>query len=284
MIKTRPIPFDLITATTCQATARTSRFERKNYEVCTIEYVISGGGFLELNGRPPEYAGPDSVYFLPKHSDHVYYPDRDDPWRKHFFVVDGELMENLMAAYGLSEGGVMEHAESLKHFFTEFIQLAKRGRRTAGGAALLFHEFLENCGMLLMRQQQPVPDTADLLRTALGKDLSGKFILKEYARDAGMSCEHLIRIFGQRFGITPQAFRLKIRLEEASRLLRWSDLSIKEIAAMVGFADQYSFSNRFKQYSRASPSDFRRQYRNEVVAPSEAGGNSFARNGHSGNL
>ena len=39
---------------------------------------------------------------------------------------------------------------------------------------------------------------------------------------------------------------------EAVRLLRFSDLSIKEIAARLGFGDQFAFSKAFKR-QRGSP-------------------------------
>ena len=259
--------FKLIAATSCCATARTGVFERKNYEVCTIEYVISGGGFVELNGRPAEYVNADSVYFLPKHSNHAYYPDSVDPWNKYFFVVDGELMESLMAAYGLSDHTVITNASSLKRFFLEFIQLSEHIDNASGSAALLFHEFLSACRTLLLQQQQPIPDAAGKLRQQLEKDPADKFLLKDYAQSVNLSSEHLIRLFYKRFGITPQACRLRFRLEEASRLLRYSDLSVKEIAGMVGFADQYSFSNRFKQYYKISPVNFRREHSNCVKMP-----------------
>ena len=44
---------------------------------------------------------------------------------------------------------------------------------------------------------------------------------------------------------------------EAARLLRFSDLSIKEIAARLGFSDQFAFSKAFKRQRGEAPLDFR---------------------------
>ena len=44
---------------------------------------------------------------------------------------------------------------------------------------------------------------------------------------------------------------------EAARLLRFSDLSIKEIAARLGFTDQFAFSKAFKRQRGEAPLDFR---------------------------
>ena len=43
-------------------------------------------------------------------------------------------------------------------------------------------------------------------------------------------------------------------------LLRDSALPVKEISEQVGFADQFHFSKRFKQYSGYSPAQFRARF------------------------
>ena len=46
-------------------------------------------------------------------------------------------------------------------------------------------------------------------------------------------------------------------LLEAARLLRFSDLSVKEIADRLGFSDQFAFSKAFKRQRGEAPLDFR---------------------------
>ncbi len=46
-------------------------------------------------------------------------------------------------------------------------------------------------------------------------------------------------------------------LLEAQRLLRWTDMSVKEISYAVGFADPFHFSRTFKRHYGRSPQDFR---------------------------
>ena len=48
-------------------------------------------------------------------------------------------------------------------------------------------------------------------------------------------------------GRTTKQLILDRVLLEAARLLRFSDLSIKEIAARLGFPDQFAFSKAFKR-------------------------------------
>ncbi len=86
--------------------------------------------------------------------------------------------------------------------------------------------------------------------------------LRELAKVAGVSAEHLCRLFTRYTGHGPlETYRLA-RLERAAGLLGNTVLSIKEIAERVGYGDQYQFSRSFKAVYGASP----RKYREQVEA------------------
>lgn len=250
--------FELIAAMRNAATARTLPIERKNYQVCTVEYVLSGAGFLQLNGAPAISIQANEVYFLPKHSDHNYYPDKENPWDKLFFVVNGELMASIFQAYDLARTPVIRNAGMLKHYFTEFIKLRSSGS-SSNMAALLFHRFAIDCRLLTNQQKQTELTAVSKLKQILDGDLSEEFTLNKYAAEQNFSSEHLIRLFRSEFATTPQAYRLQRRLNEARQLLLYSELTIKEIAGMVGFSDQYSFSHSFKSHYGKSPRQFRKE-------------------------
>ena len=55
-------------------------------------------------------------------------------------------------------------------------------------------------------------------------------------------------------------FVLKEKIEEAKRLLRYTDKSLNAIAAYLGFSSQSHFANTFRKYSGKSPSEFRKLY------------------------
>lgn len=241
-----------------RANSRTLPIIRRDYQVCTVEYVLDGAGFLEINGHDLLKIEKDGVYFLPKHSDHCYYPDVKEPWNKLFFVVNGPLMESLLKEYKLSDCFVLENASSLKRFFLSFMAIKKSASGSDDAAALLFHEFVIACSGLLHRQEPEKCDLAEKLKEALEQDIAGKFVLSDYAESVNLSSEHLIRVFRSRWNVTPQAYRLQIRLNEAARLLAYSELSIKEIAIQCGFADGYSFSNSFRKHRQLSPLAYRR--------------------------
>lgn len=75
------------------------------------------------------------------------------------------------------------------------------------------------------------------------------------ARKAGISKKYFTKLFKLQYGVTPKRFQLEQRMNYAKYILQDSDCSIKEIAAQVGYSDQYIFSKQFKKIIGSSPSD-----------------------------
>ncbi|SFR56824.1 helix-turn-helix domain-containing protein [Litoreibacter janthinus] len=89
--------------------------------------------------------------------------------------------------------------------------------------------------------------------------LDQKISPADLAADQGMSEAAFSRKFKARVGETPMRFVTQVRLEVASRLLGQGDLSMAQVAARCGFADQAHLSRTFKQHLGISPSQFRSQ-------------------------
>lgn len=68
------------------------------------------------------------------------------------------------------------------------------------------------------------------------------------------------RLFRSHLSQSPSAYYLRLRLERARTLLRYSRLGIAEIAAAVGFADAPSFSHAFKRVFDLPPSRARSHF------------------------
>ena len=71
------------------------------------------------------------------------------------------------------------------------------------------------------------------------------------------SYRNLQRIFKSIFGETIGAYQKRIRLENAAKLLHYSDKSITDIALEVGYGDLQAFRKAFKKFFGQSPSQLR---------------------------
>ncbi|NUT48649.1 MAG: helix-turn-helix transcriptional regulator, partial [Saccharothrix sp.] len=75
----------------------------------------------------------------------------------------------------------------------------------------------------------------------------------EIAAAAGVSQNHLLRLFRAETGGTVVAYVRRRRLERARHLLRESTLPIPAVAAAVGFTDLQAFNKACRRELGASP-------------------------------
>ena len=251
-------PFRLNHAGWGIATTSECEFEHADYEFCTVEYVVSGRGGLESDGRRFE-CGPDSIYFLHRHSNHSYRTDPVDLWHKLFFIVDGRLADMLIECYGLSDVYQINGVPQLRPYFEAMMELGFATPAAHRRAAVIFHQFAESCAEILQERTLSARPEAVSLKKTIDGSIGKRFRLNEFSRDAGYSSAHLIRCFREAFGCSPYEYLMQRRIETARQLLCFSRKSIKEIAGMLGFSDQYSFSSCFKARTGVSPSSYRRR-------------------------
>ncbi|MGA1530045.1 MAG: helix-turn-helix domain-containing protein [Kiritimatiellia bacterium] len=96
----------------------------------------------------------------------------------------------------------------------------------------------------------------------LGREIQadpGRFHdLDDMLAERKMTRDHLIRLFKEQYRVTPGEFLIRSRMDRARGLLAVSNLTVKEIAARLGYRDAFSFSRQFKARTGQSPTVFRR--------------------------
>ena len=81
--------------------------------------------------------------------------------------------------------------------------------------------------------------------------------IQEIAYEIGFNQDYFIRSFEAQVGRTPGAYLRMIRMQHAAKMVSTSELSMKEIAAEAGFADQAHFSREFRRLWGVSPQRYR---------------------------
>ncbi|HQA37369.1 MAG TPA: PAS domain-containing protein [Kiritimatiellia bacterium] len=87
-----------------------------------------------------------------------------------------------------------------------------------------------------------------------------KLTVAQVAQSVGISVNQLERLFRGALGETPQRCLLRIRVEQAGRLLRESRMRLAEVAQTCGFYDQAHLSHAFAAEIGCSPLAYRRRH------------------------
>lgn len=118
-------------------------------------------------------------------------------------------------------------------------------------------DFLERTR--LQKKEDVLSSVSSLIYTHFqDPDLS----IEELLEHSGYSPGYTRKLFQEVYHCTPHNYLLALRMEEAKRLLRETDKSVKAITAAVGFNNPSYFYAVFKKQVGVSAQDYRDRYRN----------------------
>lgn len=93
-------------------------------------------------------------------------------------------------------------------------------------------------------------------------ELKQRVRVSALAAQLGMSTDHFIRTFKATTGVSPHEMASELAVGEGKRLLRETGESVTAIAMELGYSSPAHFSERFKQSTGMSPSQWRATYAN----------------------
>ncbi|WP_318842588.1 AraC family transcriptional regulator [Paenibacillus massiliensis] len=82
--------------------------------------------------------------------------------------------------------------------------------------------------------------------------------IEDIASSLNISSGYALEIFQKVYGISPRQYLSELKLHEAKQLIHQPDLSLSDIAALLGYSSLAHFSRQFKRWAGISPSEYRR--------------------------
>lgn len=122
----------------------------------------------------------------------------------------------------------------------------------------------------LLRGRREIPPQDAWLERAqrlLADNLDQPADLPAIAEAMNLSYPAFRRRFKQAAGVSPGRFRAERVVAQATQLMATTDMSDKQIAHQLGFANPYHFSRRFKQLTHETPTAYRKRYTRPDAMP-----------------
>lgn len=243
------------------------RTGRRHDHVCqtwALAYIVGGRGFYQLRGYAAQNVPAGSLILIPPGQLYDYGPDPGHYWDEYYVRFDGPRVSEWMSS-GYFEAGTVARVgihHGWKFKFEAIAECLASGLpNKADRAALLLESLLYEITETL-DGQSPKPGQVNERIDAILDDISSRvfqrFDANALALSHHMAVSTLRALVKQQTGFSLGEYVNIVKITEAKRLLRSTDIPVNEIAFKLGFDDPAYFSRLFRKHTGVSATTFRK--------------------------
>jgi len=232
-------------------------------------YCATGRGWYAEKHGPRIPMAQGQALLLPRGMAHKYGASKTRPWQIYWMHFAGRQGDAWMAALGAdAKPALIMSPESgpVIQAFEEAYWGVNQGWSDTG-LLLLSTGLARMLAVIYAGRQAPgrkarhtekrIMESIQWMSSHLDTSRS----LTQLARDAGLSVPHFSALFRAQTGASPMRFWMRLRMQEACRLLVDTEDYITGIARAVGFENPFHFSRNFRLIMGTSPRAYRAEWR-----------------------
>ena len=237
---------------------------RESAPLFILEYVVSGVGYLKVNGEK-HTLGAGDAYIIHPGDNCEYYADKDDPYKKYWINFStAHFFNDLLKSYDINDRVI--RGVNLSKSFEKLFELEDISDSNDDlyipASKIIFNIIMDiaqhNHNNMKRRDFDIAATVKNILRTSVTKEVS----LTEIANKLYRTRNDIIRQFKKKYGITPYTFLINLRIRMAKNLLENTNKTLAEIASHLCFSSEYHLSNTFKKWVGLSPKEYRKAQKN----------------------
>ena len=183
--------------------------------------------------------------------------------------IDGIELVNSKSTNGryciLDSSESMEISSCLRNILRE-MELKNTGYEDICQAymEILIIRLMRNTALAVPEEPQTISGNRQCAAVRRYIDLHFKeaLTLEQLSEEAHMNKYYLSHAFKREYGVSPINYMISRRIEESKYLLAETDLSLSQIAQLLGFSSLSYFSQVFRRTQDSSPMEYRQNTRN----------------------
>ena len=243
----------------------THEFISHSHDDLTAILVTEGAVEIQVD-KEVHLAGKGHLVLIGAHQVHSAQPVDAEGWEMrslHFppdLLAEGEGTGRGTARSLSFAAPVCSDPGAAGSLFLDLHCYSESGNRVEQQTEILrslVRWFLDNIDAF--EPQAPWHARADIrlerARYILGSALFDNIMLEAVAAEVGLSIFSLIRRFQGAYGLSPHAWRMQARANEAAKLLRQNE-ALATVAGSCGFADQSHLTRVFKKVYGVTPGQY----------------------------
>lgn len=233
-----------------------------------IIYCTDGLGWLEINDSRITLSASQFVV-ISAGTRHRYAADANKPWTIYWIHFRGDsadaIVAELLKNLEQSTGDVSFNETRVKVFENICANLEKGySEDTLRYVNMMFSHFLSSL-IYDEKLSTPVINDGNAVNKAISfmqANAAGMLKLNEVSHAVNLSPSHFSALFKNETGHAPMEYFAQLKVQKACQYLTFTNLTVKQIAFTLGFADQYYFSRMFARLMDISPTGYRRRHQN----------------------
>ncbi len=226
-------------------------------DVFNIEFVIRGS--LMFAQHDDKYRVNEGELFLvQRKQDSEIYADNSRV-EKITLSLGGRMLEEILRTTGLNSIDVMkpDNPRLIKRLMDEaFDNIKNQSEGFQVRCSSLAYQLLLELGKEIVDHKYS-PLVAESLKL-MDDSIDRQMTINDFCDRIGTSPATLNRAFRKYLKMPPMEYFIKIKMDSACRLLRFTNFNIKEIARMTGYSNQLYFSSEFRKRLGVSPKAYRK--------------------------
>jgi len=234
------------------------------YPWTQVLYSAAGRGFLKYDGNTINLSG-GCYFFLPANYPHEYYP-ADGNWDVRWVAFGGVCCNDIFSELHLTKPLARRFDDSsvLQRLYKQMF-VSQKSDKVYGNyicSGLAYQYVMEFYKLVSDKNTSGGNDRSAILMPVINyidNHYSEDFPLTLLADKAGVTPQHLCRVFKETMNVRPGEYLVRRRLTEAKRLLLQTSMPISAIGVRVGFSDPSYFSAVFRKYECISPCEYRKR-------------------------
>lgn len=237
------------------------RERKEGIEEYILIYCTEGSGSIWL-GEKEYHLEANDAFCIPRYQGHRYCANQEDPWSILWVHFKGEDTQY----YPIEDRNIIKFTSINSMYrmiyFFELLFGVLEGNYTLGNFIYISQVLSLILAEIYYREkwdttQAQNRNITDVVRY-MYKNIHRNLTLDQISQEFELSKSYLNLIFQESTQHSPIDFFINLKMKEACKILRATDLYIYEVAQLVGYSDQYYFSRLFKKVVGMTPKDYKK--------------------------
>ena len=231
-------------------------------------YCMDGSGVVEL-AQEKITLGRGMAFTIPPGTPHKYYADKSNPWSILWIHFKGDHL-SLLPIHEVKTRPISlaspEENDAIQRYFMRLFDVAENGY-TLGNMICLSQLLMLILSEVYFFEKESKMSKVDRNLTKvvnyMYENLSKELTLEDIVTYTRLSKSYINLIFKEHTKRAPLEFLTHLKIQQACKYLRLTNMFIYEISESLGYSDQYYFSRVFKKVMNISPKEYRKKRADE---------------------